>query len=113
MGHHSPSHQWDMHRRGLFLPTLPWAREDSISPRVLLKHLLFRRYAIGARVWVEVKDKAHKPGLLGPRGLSMPLHHKLRWQISRLFKVCLCYLAYGQGYWLVLVHRIHSSLHHV
>ena len=43
MGHHGPRHQWDMHRHSLFLPTPPWAKEDSISPKVLHKHLLVRR----------------------------------------------------------------------
>ena len=60
MGHHSPSNQWDMHRHCLFLPTPPWAKEDNISHRVLHKQLLFNRQA---RVWVEVKDRAHRPGL--------------------------------------------------
>ena len=97
IGHHSPSHQWDMHRRSLFLPTPPWAREDNISHRVLHKHLLFRRQAIGARAWVkvEVKDKAHRQGLRGPKAVSKQLHQKVRRQINRLFRVCLCYLAYG------------------
>ena len=93
MGHHSPNHQWDMHRRSLFLLTPPWAREDNISPRVLHKHLLFRntlqgpgktisilfcRHATRARVWVEIEDKAHRLGLRRPRGMSTPLHHRLR-----------------------------------
>ena len=43
MGHHSLNHQWDMHKRRLFLLTLSWAKEASISPMVLHKHLLFRR----------------------------------------------------------------------
>ena len=34
IGHHSPCHQWDMHRSSLFLPTPPWAKKYSISPRV-------------------------------------------------------------------------------
>ena len=63
MGRHSPSHQWDMHKRSLFLPTPPWAREDSISPKVLHKHLLFHKQAREARVWVEVGDRAHRLGL--------------------------------------------------
>ena len=54
MGHHSPSHQWDMHRHSLFLPTPPWAKEGTISPKVLHKHLLFCRQAIAAKTWVEV-----------------------------------------------------------
>ena len=41
MGHHSPNHQWDMRRRGLFLLTIAWARGTNISPRVLHKPLLF------------------------------------------------------------------------
>ena len=49
IGHHSPSHQWDFHRCSLFLPTLTWANEGGISPRVLHKILLFRRRATSAR----------------------------------------------------------------
>ena len=86
MGHHSPSHQWGMHRRSFFLPTPPWAMEDSInlSPKVLHKHLLFHRQAREAR--------AHRLRLQGPRSLSTPLHHKLSSQTSPLYRVCLCYL---------------------
>ena len=99
MGHHSPSHQWGMHRGSLFLLTLPWAREDSISlsPKVLHKHLLFHRQAKEARVWVEVEDRAHRPGLQGLRGVSTPLHHKLSLLSSQLYRVCFFYLAFGQG----------------
>ena len=43
------------------------------------------RQAIGVMAWVEVEDKAQRPGLWGPRGLSTPLHHKLRRHISRLW----------------------------
>ena len=65
MGHHSPSHQLGLHTRNLFLPTLPWAREGSISPKVLHKHLLFHRWPTRARTWVkvEVEDKAHRSRL--------------------------------------------------
>ena len=45
MGHLNLSNQWDMHRHSLFLPTPSRAREDSISPKVLHKHLLIRRRA--------------------------------------------------------------------
>ena len=38
MGHHSPSHQWDMRGRSLFLLTPAWARGIGISPKVLHKH---------------------------------------------------------------------------
>ena len=34
-------------------------------------------------------------------------------RISQLYRVCLCYFAYGQGYCLILVHRICLLLHHV
>ena len=33
----------------------PWAKETGISPRVLHKHLLFRRQATWAETWVEVE----------------------------------------------------------
>ena len=79
MGHHSSNHQWDMHKGNLFLSTLPWVKEDSISLRVLHKHLLFHRQAKEAKVWVEVgvRDKAHRPGLQGPKGVATSLHHRL------------------------------------
>ena len=57
MGHHSLNHQWDMRRRSLFLLTPAWARGTSINPRVLHKHLLFRKWATRARAWVEVEDR--------------------------------------------------------
>ena len=59
MGHNSPNHQWDMHRRYLFLLTPAWAK----GPRVMHKHLLFRRRAIWARAWVGVEAKISKPVL--------------------------------------------------
>ena len=62
-GHLSPSHQWDFHRRGLFLLTLSWARGDSISPRALHKGLLLCSQARWVRAGVEVEAKAHKRGL--------------------------------------------------
>ena len=113
MRHHSPNHQWDMHKRSLFLLTTPWSREDSISPRVLYKHLLFHRQARDAKICVEARDSAHMPGIQGFKGVSTPLHHRLSLEINRLYRVCFCYLAFGQGYFFILVHRIHSSLHHV
>ena len=77
MRHHNPSHQWDLHKRSLFLPTLPWAKERSISPKVLHKHLLFCRWVTWARAWVEVEDRAHRLILQGPRGVSTPSHLRL------------------------------------
>ena len=77
MGNHSPSHQWGMHIRSLFLPTPLWAKEDNISPKVLHKHLLFCKQATWAGAWVEVEDRALKLGLMGPRGMSMLSHLRL------------------------------------
>ena len=88
VGHHSPSHQWDAHRHRLFLLSLVWVRGNSISRRVLHKHLLQHRQAREARVWVDVGDKAHKPRLRRPRGVSTLLYHSLSQQISQLFRVC-------------------------
>ena len=113
LGHHSPSHQWDTHRSSMFLFTPTRAREIGISPRVLHKHLLFHRWATWARVRVEVKDKDHRLGRQGSRGISMQLYHRLSQRTSPLYRVCFCYLSCGQGYCLILVHHIHSSLHHV
>ena len=53
------------------------ARGTSISLRVLHKHLRQYRQVRGARLWVEVRDRAHRLGLRGPRGVSTPLYHKL------------------------------------
>ena len=113
MGHHSPIHQWGMHRRLLFLPTSPWARKDNISPRVLHKHLLFRKRTTWAGAWVKVEDKAHRPGLQGPKGVSTPSHLRLSLQIIWSFKVHFYSFASGQEYCLILVHLIHSLPHHV
>ena len=82
-GQRSPSHQWDRHGHNLFLLTPAWARRTDISPRVLHKHLLLYRQAREARVWVEVKDRAYGSRLQGPRGVSMPSHHRLSQLISR------------------------------
>ena len=51
MGHHSFNHHWDMRGCSLLLLTPAWARGTYVSPRVLHKHLLLRRWA----AWVEVK----------------------------------------------------------
>ena len=112
MGHPNPSHQWDMHKRSLFLLTPTWARGTGISPWVLHKHLLFRKRAIWAKAWVEVEDKAQGQGLQGPRGVSTPSHHRLSLQTNRLFKVLFYSFAYGQEYCLILVRLIYSLLHH-
>ena len=64
-----------------FLPP-SWAKETSISFRVWHKHLPCHRKAREARVWVEVGDRAHKPGLQGPRGISTQLYNRLSQRIS-------------------------------
>ena len=58
------SHQWDVHRHGMFLLTPVRARGNIISPIVLHKNLLLHRLAKKAKVRVEVEDKAHS-GLKG------------------------------------------------
>ena len=45
------------------------------------------------------------------RGLSTPSHHQLSQQISQLYRVHFCYIAYGQECYLILVRCIHLSLH--
>ena len=115
MGHLSPSHQWDVHRLSLFILTSLLAKGTSTSLRVLHDPLLLHDQARWARAWVEVKveDRAHKPGLQGPKGVSTSSHLRLSLQISWLFRVHFYSLAYGQEYCLILVHLIHSLLHHV
>ena len=70
--YHGPNHQWDMHRRSLFLLTLAWTRGTGINPRVLNKHLLFSRRATWARAWIGVEVRTSRPRLQGPRGVSTP-----------------------------------------
>ena len=77
MGHLSHNHQWDVHRRDLFLITLTWAKGTNISLKVLHKHLLLRRQVGWAKAWVNVEGRAHRPGLQGPKGVSMSLHLRL------------------------------------
>ena len=113
MRHLSPNHQWDVHRLSLFLLTPLWAKGTSINLRVLHKPLILHNHAEWAKAWVEVKVRAHKPGLQGPKGMSTPSHLRLSLQISRLFRVHFYYLAYGQEYCLILVHLILLLLHHV
>ena len=69
MGHYSSNRQWDMCGRSLFLLTPAWARGTDISPKVLHKNLLFRKWAIWA--WVNVEAKTSRSVLQGPRGMSM------------------------------------------
>ena len=61
------------------------------------------QHAIGARVWVEVRYRAHKPGRRGPRGVSTPLYQGMSVQISLIrrvcFYTCIC----------CLMHHIHAS----
>ena len=62
-------------------------RGTGFSRRVLYKHLRQHRWARGAKVWVEAMDKAHRPGLWGPKGVSMPLCQRLSMQISQICRV--------------------------
>ena len=48
-----------------------------------------------ARVWVEAEDEAHRQGHQGSKGVSTPSHRRLSQQISQLYRVWFCYLAYG------------------
>ena len=93
------------------LPHPSTGQRANISFRELHGHLLLHRQARGARLWVEAEDKAHRQGRQGFRGGSTPSHHRLSQQISQLYRVCFCYLAYGQECYLIMVFRIHLSLH--
>ena len=97
MGHPCPSHQWDIHKLSLFLLTPLWARGIVIIPKVLHKHLLLRRQATWVGEWVEVKGRAHRPRLQGPRGVSTSLHFKLSLQINWLFRVLSTLLLMGKS----------------
>ena len=50
-------------------------------------------------------------GTSGFRGVSTLSHRRMSQQISQLYRVRFCYLAYGQECYLILVLRIHSLLH--
>ena len=69
------------------------------------------RQAREARLWAEAEDEAHRQERQGFKGVSMPSHHRLSQKINQLYRVRSCYLAYGQEYYLILVHRIHLSLY--
>ena len=94
----------------MFLHSAVQAREASLSFRELHGHLTFHRQAREARVWVEVEDEAYRQGHQGSRGVSTPSRCRLIQQISQLYRVRFCYLAYGQECYLILVRRIHSLL---
>ena len=91
--------------------TARYRPEASFNFRELHGHLTFHRQAREARVWVEAEGEAHRQGHQGFRGLSTPSHCRLSKQIIQLYRVRFCYLAYGQECYLILVHRILSSLH--
>ena len=59
----------------------------------------------------QLEDEAHRQGHQGSRGVSTPSHSRLSQQISRLYRVRFCYLAYGLECYLILVLRIRSLLH--
>ena len=89
----------------------PWTRRGGISRRALHKVLPLHIQARWTRAGVEVKAKAHKTGLQGPRGVSTSLHRRLSLQISVLFRVCFYSFAYGQECYLIMVHLILLLLH--
>ena len=91
---HGPSQLGDKDGYSMFLHLLVWARGASFSPRVLHGHLLLHRQARGARLWAEAEDEANRQGHQGYMGLSTSLYHRLSQQISQLYRVRSCYLAY-------------------
>ena len=95
----------------MFLHSTVQARGASLSFRELHGHLPFQRQAREAIVWVEAEDEAHRQGHQGSRGVSTPSHRMLSQQISQLYRVRFCYLAYGQECYLILVHHILALLH--
>ena len=66
----------------MFLLTPTQTIGIGISLRVRHELRVFHRQAKGARVWVKVEGRVYRPGLRGLRGVSKPLLHKLRQQIS-------------------------------
>ena len=94
-----------------FLHSTVQARGASHGFRELHGHLPFHRQAREARVWVEAEDEAHRQGRQEFMDVSTPSHRRLSQQISQLYKVRFCYLAYEQECYLILVLRIHLSLH--
>ena len=95
----------------MFLHNAVQARGASLSFRELHGHLTFYRQAQWARVWIEAEDEAHRQGHQGSKGVSTPSYRRLSQQISQLYRVRFCYLAYGLECYLILVLRIHSLLH--
>ena len=95
----------------MFLHSTVQATRASLSFRVLHGHPTFHRKAREARVWVEAEGEAHRQGHQGSRGVSTPSHRRLSQQISQLYMVHFCYLAYGLECCLILVLHILSSLH--
>ena len=99
MGHPSPSHQWDIRRRSLFLLTPPWAKGTNMNPRELHRPLVLHSQAGWVRAWVEVEVKvegrAHKLGLQRPKGMSTPSHLRLSLQINLSFRVHFYSFSYG------------------
>ena len=95
----------------MFLHSTVQARGASLSFRELHGHPTFHRQAREARVWVEAKDEAYRQGHQGFRGMSTSSHRRLSQQISQLYRVHFCYLAYGLECYLIMVLRIHSLLH--
>ena len=75
--HNNPNYRWNMHRRSLFLLTPAQAKGNHINPKVRHRHRLSHIQVREAKARVEVRYRAHKPGLWGSKGVSMPLYHRL------------------------------------
>ena len=95
----------------MFLYSLVQIRGANFIFRELHGHLPFHRQVREAMLGAEAEDEAHRQGRQEFRGVSTPSHSRLSQQISQLYKVRFCYLAYGQECFLILVLRIHSLLH--
>ena len=78
----------------IFLHSTVQARGASLNFKELHGHLPFHRQAREARVLVEAEDEAYRQGHQGFRGVSTPSHRRLSQQISQLYRVRFCYLAY-------------------
>ena len=107
MGQLSPSHQWDVHR--LDFSSLPHH-----GPR---ESVLVLGHCTGPyHFTIRPNEPGHGRGLgqgsqdgtSGTKGLSTLSHPRMRLQTNRLVKVNFCSFTYGQEYYLILVHLIHS-----
>ena len=59
------------------------------------------------------RGQGSQVGTSGTQGHIYTVVPSIKQTDRQLYKVCFFYLAYRLGYYLILVHHIHSSLHHV